>query len=232
MAKYKQIQTELLSRITSGDWPPGQPIPHEARLAEEFGCTRPTVGRALRGLVDMGLVERRRRAGSRVARRANRDLVMNIPLVREEIAARGGSYSYLRLERERATPPQDVRAHLGGAPALRVLALHFENGQPYQLEDRWISLAAVPQADGESFENISPSEWLLDAIPFSRAEHVLRAAEASGDVARHLGLRAGAAVFVIERSTWLDERGITRVRMSHPADRFSIVTRDPGVWQV
>ena len=87
MAKHQEIQTELLRRVTRGEWPPGASIPHEAALAEEFGVTRPTIARALRGLVDSGLIERKRRAGSRVALRQSAEVVLRIPVVREVWAA-------------------------------------------------------------------------------------------------------------------------------------------------
>ncbi|MFN3615493.1 MAG: GntR family transcriptional regulator, partial [Rubrimonas sp.] len=84
--KYKQIEQALLARIAAGEFAPGDPIPHEAQLAEAYGVTRPTVSRALSALVEQGLIERRRRAGSRVATRGRVGARMSIPLVREAIA--------------------------------------------------------------------------------------------------------------------------------------------------
>ena len=234
MPKYKDIQAVLLERITQGTWAPGASIPHEAELAAEFDCTRPTISRALRELVDTGLVERRRRAGSRVARRASRDVVLQIPIVRKEISARGSTYSYQLVSRKTAVPPKETGAAFGQISkktALHVLALHLENGAPYQLEDRWINLAAVPQAADESFAEISPNEWLVNTIPYTRAEHILRAAAATRTEAQHLMIPPLSPVFIIERTTWLKDRGVTRVRMSHPAESFSIVSRDAGLWQ-
>jgi len=233
--KYRDIQAVLLERITQGIWAPGARIPDESDLAAEFGCTRPTISRALRELVETGLIERRRRAGSRVARRAARDVVLRIPLVRAEVTARGGSYSYLLVSRELATAPGEVRAAFGvdsDKKALHVMALHFENSTPYQLEDRWINLAVVPQAGEEDFAKISPNEWLVNTIPYTRAEHILRAGAAGKSEAAHLAIEPATPVFIIERTTWLRDQGVTRVRMSHPADRFSIISRDTGLWQV
>ena len=42
-------------------------IPGEEALAREFGCARATVNRALRDLAEAGVLERRRKAGTRVA---------------------------------------------------------------------------------------------------------------------------------------------------------------------
>jgi len=233
MASYKDIHNILLERITGGEWPPGRLVPAEADLAEEFGCTRVTVNRAMQALADAGLVERRRKAGTRVVRRQSRDTVLTIPIVRDEITGRGGRYRYLLVERREAVPPQNIRAELGLAArdrALHVLSLHFADGRPYQLEDRWISATAVPGARTESFEAVSPNEWLLREVPYSRAEHIFSAARATAEEARLLELDADEPVFVIARTTWLTNDPVTHVRLVHPGSRFRLVTRDqpPG----
>jgi len=229
MAKHHDIQVELLRRVTSGEWPPGGPIPHEAALAEEFGVTRPTVARALRGLVDNGLIERKRRAGSRVAIRQAADVVLRIPIVRDEIEGRGGRYGYLLMERRIARPPAAVRAALRlpvAEPALELRCLHFEDGRPFQLEDRWINLGLLPDAAEQDFETASANEWLVRQVPYTRAEHVLRAAAATPPQADALQVDPGSPVFLIERTTWVDTDAITHVRLAHPGASFRIVTRD------
>ncbi len=229
MIKYMEIHAELLRRISSGAWAIGELIPNEIVLAEEFSCTRPTVSRALGMLVDAGLIERKKRVGSRVVQRATRAAVFKIAIVRNEITARGSSYAYLLLERKIMPPPAHVRAAFGDQDALYVRALHFENNMPYQLEDRWLNLAIVPQASGQDFQTQSPNEWLLNAIPYSRAEHVLRAAKASPKQAENLQLAVGEPVFIIERKTWQEEKPVTIVTLLHPAHKFRIVTQDVGM---
>lgn len=233
MRSYKDIHNILLDRITRGDWQPGVLVPAEADLAEEFGCTRVTVNRAMQALADAGLVERRRKAGTRVVERRSRDTVLSIPIVRHEIAERGGNYRYLLIGRQEASPPQKVRAELGLAAnrqALHVTSLHFADGKPYQLEDRWISMSAVPNARAETFDTVSPNEWLLREVPYTHAEHVFYAAQATPDETQQLELEIGEPAFVIERTTWLAENPVTFVRLIHPANSFRLVTRDqpPG----
>jgi DNA-binding LacI/PurR family transcriptional regulator len=57
----------MRSRIESGDYRPGDRIPSEALLIQEFGVSRPTVARALQDLERRGLVKRRRGAGTYVS---------------------------------------------------------------------------------------------------------------------------------------------------------------------
>lgn len=216
---FRDIKAELESRISRRIWAPGAPIPGEEALAAEFGAARATVNRALQELARAGLIERKRKSGSRVALHPLREARFVIPLVRAEIEGRGAAYRYRLLGRETGQAPELVRARLGlpaEAPMLHLRCLHLADNAPYQYEDRWISLAAVPGAGGESFEQIGPNEWLVANAPFSRAEFAFQAARATPEEAALLQLAAGEAVFVAERLTWLAERPVTLVRMVHP----------------
>jgi DNA-binding LacI/PurR family transcriptional regulator len=67
-AKHRHVFETVRNRIQSGDYQPGDRIPSEANLIEEFGVSRPTVARALQELERRGLVHRRRGAGTYVSR--------------------------------------------------------------------------------------------------------------------------------------------------------------------
>ncbi|MFQ8430644.1 UTRA domain-containing protein [Amaricoccus sp. W119] len=228
-AKHRAIHDELLGRILSGTWAPGAAIPNEVDLAREFEVTRPTVARALGELVKEGLIERRRRAGSRVAERQSREAVLSIPLVRREIEDEGRVYAYRLIEREMlAKPGPLVRALIGPGAALRVKCLHTAEGAPWQFEDRLINLATVPAAERQDFRDRGPNEWLVDAIPFSRATQALSAEPASAEEARRLGIAEGAPVFVVTRRTWLGDDPVTQARLVHPGASYRLIARDRG----
>ena len=55
---YRRIYAELTRRITDGTYAPGAPLPPIGRLADEWGCSRDTVQKALQLLADDGLIER------------------------------------------------------------------------------------------------------------------------------------------------------------------------------
>jgi DNA-binding LacI/PurR family transcriptional regulator len=66
-AKHRQVFEIMRNRIESGEYQPGDRIPSEALLIQEFGVSRPTVARALQDLERRGLVTRRRGAGTYVS---------------------------------------------------------------------------------------------------------------------------------------------------------------------
>ncbi|WP_152988173.1 GntR family transcriptional regulator, partial [Paracoccus sp. MKU1] len=81
---FRVIKADILRRISGGEWPPGSLLPNELALAREFGAARATVGRAMRELVDDGIVERKRKTGTRVRPVPLRQVRLDIPLVRVE----------------------------------------------------------------------------------------------------------------------------------------------------
>lgn len=213
---YREIKDDLLGRIRGGEWGPGARLPDEIDLAAQYGVARSTVGRALRELVDSGLIERRRKAGTHVRQSPLRQARFEIPIVGDEIAETGAAYRYA-LVRSEIGPPTDVlRARMALGPQTRVrhlVCMHFADGQPYQLEDRWISLDAAPAAREADFSAQGPNEWLVREVPFSSAEISFSAVEATADQARHLGCTAGDALFCIERQTQFEGRAVTFVRL-------------------
>ena len=64
---WQDIKRAVITRISERVWRPGELIPGEQELAREFGCARATVSKAMRELADAGLLERRRKAGTRIA---------------------------------------------------------------------------------------------------------------------------------------------------------------------
>lgn len=218
---WQAIQDEVLRRIHARDWPPGHVIPGEVDLAREFGCARATVNRALRALAEAGLLERRRKAGTRVALHPVSRATVDIPVIRREIEDRGCAYDYTLLERAVAVPPAVPRASLGPDPALHVTALHRADGAPYVVEDRWISLATVPDASDAPFDRVSANEWLLANAPFTHGDIAFSAEAATDHQADLLTTAPGTPVFAISRITWDHARAITVVRLTY-APGYSI----------
>ncbi|MEM1400287.1 MAG: UTRA domain-containing protein [Pseudomonadota bacterium] len=213
---YQEVKASVLSRIRQNIWPPGASIPGEVELAEEFGCARATVNRAMRELVDEGIVERKRKAGTRVKTSPTLSARFFIPLVREEIARTGAQYRYALVERDIRTAPGWLRAQVQiarGAEILYVRCMHYASNKPYQLEDRWINLAAVPEARHQGFDTVGPNEWLVQEVPLTDGELAFSATSASADIADFLDISNGDPVFTLERTTWLSGLNVTYARL-------------------
>ena len=110
---WKQVHAEVLRRIHSREWKPGEFIPNENVLARELGFARATVNRALRNLADSGLLERRRKLGTRVALLPEREARVSIANMRKEIERKGFRYNHGILLKETAVMPERIRIALG-----------------------------------------------------------------------------------------------------------------------
>lgn len=213
---YLDIKADVLDRIRRNIWPPGASLPGEIELAAQYGCARATVNRAMRELVDEGILERRRKAGTRVKASPTRNARFSISLIREEIRKTGAEYRYALVDREIVAAPGWLRALVKiprGGKVLHLKCVHFAANTPYQLEDRWINLAAIPKARTQDFESIGPNEWLVQEVPFSEAEIAFSAVNATRDMAELLDQNEGDAVFTVERTTWLNGQNITHARL-------------------
>lgn len=210
------IRAELLRRIHDRVWQPGAQIPHEADLAEEFGCARTTVNRALRDLADSGLVVRKRRAGTRVALNPPQRATLTIPILREEVEALGRSYRHSLLERDlRPLPPMLHGAFQVtlGSDVLFLKTLHFSDERPYAYEERYINLEAAPEARDRTFEDVSANEWLVHNAPYSHGDISFFAVNADKTLSHKLDASPGTALFAMERITWSGGLPITHVRL-------------------
>ena len=224
---HQRIRADIQDRILSGAWPPGHRVPAEHELMAEYGCSRMTVNKALAPLAEAGLIVRRKRAGSFVARPKIHSAVLDIPDIQAEVTARGEPYGYELLARTARVAKSDEAQALdlpGRARVVALTCLHRAAGQPFALEERLISLSAAPEAEHLDFTETPPGGWLLSHVPWTEAEHRISAVSA-GKAARLLGLHAEAACLVLERLTWRGEQRITHVRMTFPGEAYDLTAR-------
>jgi GntR family histidine utilization transcriptional repressor len=225
---HRRILSDISERILSGTWPPGHRIPFEHELAAQYGCSRMTVNKALSQLAKAGLIERRRRSGSFVRQPQSQAAVLEIHDIRAEVEALGLPYRYELESRESRRSTAQDRALLGleaPSPVLSLECLHFAGKRPFCNEARLISLAAVPDAGQEPFSEIAPGPWLVAKVPWSAAEHRIRATAADAGMAAALDIAAGSPCLVVERRTWSAEHPVTHVRFTYAADSHVLVAR-------
>lgn len=214
---FQAIRDEVLARIQSRIWPQGSLLPTELELAAEFGCARATVNRALRELADQGVVERKRKGGTRVVTAPVKKAQLEIAVVRKTVEEMNAAYRYSLVRRTVGPCPAWLQARIGlpeGTRVLHLLCMHHADNRPFQLEERWINLTTVPQAEDASFAEVGPNEWLLAEMPFSNAEIAFSAVPATDALQDFLAVPAGTPLFQMERTTWFRDQPVTFVRMT------------------
>jgi GntR family histidine utilization transcriptional repressor len=226
---HERILTEVRENILRGEWRPGHRIPFETDMAAEYGVSRMTVNKVLTQLTREGYLERRRKVGTFVAKPRVQSAVMEIANIGEEIRERGESYGFETITHEVRAATSGELAALGLASgALRGVGLeyvHRADGEPFCHEARVISLAAVPQAESADFTAEQAGTWLLRQVPWSAAEHTIRAVTPPPRVLKLLALAAGTACLEIERRTEFEGRPITFARLTYPGTKHQLVAQ-------
>ncbi len=221
---FHAVRDEVKRRIEARIWPQGALLPTETELAEEFGCARATVNRALRELAEQGFVERRRKSGTRVKTAPTKHAKIEIAVVRQTVEEQNAVYRYALVERSVSDAPAWLTSQLGlksGTRVLHLLCMHYADNRPYQFEERWINIATVPDIEHADLTTVGPNEWLLNAVPFTDAEITFSAVSTDTKLSDFLATGVGTPVIQLERTTWLQGEPVTYVRMTHhPGYRF------------
>jgi GntR family histidine utilization transcriptional repressor len=212
---WKEVRDRIHARILDSTFAPGDKLPRDEDIAEQMGCARSTVQRAMRDLSDSGIVERRRKGGTHVRSDPVTRATLDIPITRKEVENKGSVYGYQFISQTMSDTPRSVAAKFGlSAPArmMRIEALHLSDQRPYIYEDRWICTETVPEICAVDLNKESANEWLVRNKPYSRCDIRFYAIKASEYDARLLDIEPGEALFVMERTTWIGTKPITTVK--------------------
>lgn len=215
--KAQSIASEVHRRIVEREWAPGERIPDEADLAIEFNAARATVNKALQLLADKGLLERKRRAGTRVAVNPVRKATFTIPIVRKQIESAGMTYSHRLIAKRHSPVPEDIATRIGlkpGSILIHLREVHYGDGRAFQFEDRWMNPAAMPGLENIDFRVMNANEWLVRNAPYLHAEMTFSADNANARDARMLQVPQGTALLILHRTTWNDAGPITTARIA------------------
>jgi len=211
---WTDVRDRIRARILDRTYAPGDKLPKDEDLAQSFGCARATVHRAMQDLVSAGLIERKRKGGTRVLADPVTRATFDIPITRVEVESRGSKYDYRLLDRTIEEVPATVLARFGmrqRVQMLRVRALHLADNRPYIYEDRWIDQISSPEVLDLDLTRESANEWLVRNKPYSRLDVRFLAENAKDARAFHLDVPEGSALLVIERTTWNGDMPITTV---------------------
>lgn len=221
---YEQVKTWIRQHIGSGRWKPGDPVPSEAALMQQFGVSRMTVNRALRELAAEGLVTRVQGSGTRVAQLHRISSRLTIRDIHEEVVERGHVHTsrVLCAAREKAGAP--VATSLGlrkGSAVFHTVLIHMENGVPIQYEDRYVNPAAAPAYLETDFTRTSPTLHLLRHAPLTEASYSIEAGLPTAAEARALGIRRAEPCLVMMRRTVSGAHAASVARLVYPGTRYS-----------
>jgi GntR family transcriptional regulator len=225
---YHQIFLLLRDEIFTGARPFGTVLPTEQQLCETHGVSRITARRSLEELAQHGLVERRRRTGTRVIHRAStRPIEADIDQAVESLLAFGRDTKVRVIEVKTGPATEDVAARLSiakGDSVVRAVRVRLLEDQPLGEVVSYVP-ARFGAALDESDLARTPMLALLRAAGhvIGGGEQTISAAVAGGHLANVLGVDDRMPILRIER-TVVDAAGtpLLFTVASYRADRYRI----------
>ena len=215
---YLQLQQLIRDAIGGNVLAPGNAIPPERDLATEYDVSRITVRKAIGGLVEEGLLTRRRGAGTFVAGRVEKSF-SKLSSFTEDMAARGrrASSSWISRAPGQVNPEEAMMLGLSpGAPVLRFARIRYADDEPMALEFSTIA--------GYCLASVDVVEDSLYSALEKTGNRPVRALPFGGEHARMLGVDPGHAGLLIERRAFLrDGRPAEVTRSYYRGDAYDFV---------
>ncbi|OGL16889.1 MAG: hypothetical protein A3F92_07630 [Candidatus Rokubacteria bacterium RIFCSPLOWO2_12_FULL_71_22] len=231
---YYRVSKTLEQRIRDQQYRVGQRFPSEDALCREFRVSRMTIRQALAGLVDAGLVVRRRGSGSFVKARIegggpSRAITLTGAL--EDLFAQVETAQVEGVRIVEEPPPRDVQEAMGlpeGEGVTVVRRVRAIDDQPFAVTLNYLPTWLGRRLRKEDLYRYPLLQLLEERhhILFRRADQTVEARLADEDIAKDLGITFGDAVLFVERRMFgAGDRPVEVVRSHYRADVYSYKIR-------
>ena len=201
---YYQLKQILTQRIANGEWQPGDMLPTEEVLQEEYNLSRTTVRQALKDLEIEGVISRYRGRGTFVAKPKLTHSPEPRSSLSDTLLEQGMTPGWQLISAETETADGKVAEMLRIQPGDSVFCLRrlrLANKDPIGYHIAYVAppfSAQISEADytnGGSLRYLSGDDFLAKSVADRKIEAVL----ASEDEAEILDVDKGSAMLLIRR---------------------------------
>lgn len=202
---YREIARSITRRLAQGAWQPGEAIPSETRLKEEFGVAIGTIRKAVDELVAQNILVRQQGRGTFVATHNRDRLLFNFFHIERQDGHK--EYPDVQLyDFGRIALSRDVAGKLGmheGDRAVRFRNTLALEGTKIMLDDITLPDALFPRMTEKKLRerhntlyNLYQDEYRISVL---RTAQRLSAGVVPRDVAKALDIPVGLSMLVIRR---------------------------------
>ena len=223
---YEQIKDNIIGDIQSGRYQPGARIPSERDLSEQLGVSRLTVNRAIKELVQAGILHVQIGKGTFISPITHNQTLDMLTGFTEEMRSRGHNTTSRVLRAEFITAPDDIARMLDVLPGTKLILLQrvrAADGEPMALETCNLVAARCPgildrhDYARESLYQVLRKEF---GLSLSHAEQTIEARQATRHEAALLDIKAGSPVLQMVRVTYASHTPVEYVRSTYRGDRY------------
>ena len=205
MPLYHQLELDLVDRIRNGEFKPGDALPTEEQIGEQYSVSRITVRRALDSLLSAGRIHKRRGVGTFVSKTPQSVRTVRLRGSLDEFLANAGALSLKLLSFSWVKASVEVSEALGvdkDDKVVRIELVSMLKNEPVIYLETYF-----PEMIGEhlNVEDITPGLPIIQIVERKLKLRIVRALQyiepdiADSVTAGHLGLVEGVPVLRIQR---------------------------------
>lgn len=205
---YESVRARIVERLRSGEWAPGARLPIEGELATAFGVGIGTIRRAVEELVSEGVLLRRARLGTMVAKHTEQhafDLYFSFVDAAGEPVRVSAELLSFRRERADTTVAGALRVERG-AKVARIENLRRTGSAAVMLDRIWVPLERFADLSADAFKSRPGSIYGFYQERYGttvvRVVEDLGACAADEALAGALGVAPGQALLHVQRTAY------------------------------
>lgn len=221
-----QLIKKFYEKLNNKEWLPGQMIPSEKEICEEYNVSRITVREALKELVQAGYLVRKQGKGTFVSTPTVEYASTSTFSLSEQLEAQGlqSEFVVLHFEIEPSTSSHRTIFKIGEEDnVVSIIRLRKINGKPYAYEE-----ALVPEKylQGATSANIDQAGLYQTIKACSGmfpeyANETVEAVQCPDRIATIMGLQFKTAVFSVNRYTMASNECIEHCRSYLHGQRYN-----------
>ncbi|KQL52895.1 GntR family transcriptional regulator [Heyndrickxia shackletonii] len=210
---YHQLKERLKESIDGGYWMPGDKIPSENQLMDQYSVSRNTAKKAIEELVQEGSLYRIQGKGTFVAKPKLQQSLMGFYSFSKVLKEKGMNPKDIILAINEVTPTTKVKEGLqltDDNDVIEVKRLRCADDEPYILESSYIPKSII--SDKEMLKKVGPISLydLLEQefnIVVTRAKEAFEPVLIRGEESKYLQTREGLPALLLERIAY-DAKGL------------------------
>ncbi|GCE05256.1 GntR family transcriptional regulator [Dictyobacter aurantiacus] len=230
LPRYYQLKEIMREKIRLGEWKPGDLIPSERELGEQYGISRMTARQAITELVNEGLFYREQGKGTFVSRHKITQQLLHLTGFTEDIRARGQRPGTKVLTAKMSPADETTAERLRiktGQPIFYLQRLRLADDEPLAVEVSHLSFMGCEKLLEEDLEQNSLYRLLETryGLPLVEAEQEIEAGLFDEASAQLLKVPVNSAALFTRRTTYTErDTPIEYARAMYCGNKYTYYT--------
>jgi GntR family transcriptional regulator len=225
---YHKVKLQLQNQLYDGKLKPGDRLPSEFQLSAQYNVSRITIRRALKELIQQGILYSLQGKGTFAAQGPIRE-ISGFRSFSKDILAKGLHPSSQVIRSEEIPADEDLAVHLKikiGDPVFLLERIRLADDQPVAVETAYLSGNLFPNLNhfdlSQSLYEVLGQQY--DIHP-AWADAEIQSTSASPEIAQALRMRTGEPVLVAHRLSYTETFDIVEYVVSvYCGNRFTFYT--------